>query len=1019
MSAYDAAGPIQERTGLMANAPLISVVIPARNAAATLAETLTSLLRQSETDWEAFIIDDRSTDATAEIIAEYTARDPRFSAIMGEGKGVARARNLGIARARGRWLHFLDADDWTDPRFFEKLLDALRQNPYAVAAFCGYRRVMPGGLITESYRMPVLPNDPFEDFARGCLVAIHAVLVEREVIVRLGGFDPDLTNCEDWDLWQRVARFGRRWVLVDESLAYYRTDGPSLSRNVDWLLSHSRTIIGRGFGEDPRIAGMEPEHAAGASLSHGSKEQALAYNALWTLGMDCGAGGPGLVDEAMLRPFTEAAMEAFAIATVIFEGLVVGLRAMPEQVAQRWPDYGEKLTGLIAWLGEIWNDPAAARAIQYHLEERILYSEKFSVPRRLALTQSVRVDLLKPPETALPPGVDRLYVCITEGERVRTHLTAAALGTFTRRQWLLTRGVDTEMGFRRWHKAQARKAWYWLLREMARMLWQNSGLPRHRVALREALGQAARQARLRVLGQLDPPGSHAARLAEIKAWASAYAAEHGMVDAVKPPQRHGEDGVDHDNRQGHFENLFATEDPWNYGSAYEQEKYARQLDMLPDGEIPRALELACAEGHFTLQLAPRVTHLLATDIAPTALARTKARCAAHKNITYQVLDLSVGPIPGEMDMIFCSEVLYYLSGEAELRQIAQKIAAALRPGGCLITAHAYVLKDNPGRTGFDWDTVYGAEVVHRVFSETAGLRLERTIETELYRIDRFRRVGEDAVAVSPPAVEMLPLAALEREVGRFVVWGGAQVLREEVNRTERRSQVPVLMYHGVSEDGPPGLTRYRVTPALFKAQLRWLRANGYYTIDSGQLAQQMASGQPFYGRPVMLTFDDGFQDFAENAWPLLLEHDFTAEVFVVTGRVGQTASWDARLGPPTPLMNAATIARLAAEGVSFGSHLATHRPVDGLSSLELARELAGSHAMLERWLGKPPVGFAAPFTIVDNRLGWVADQTGYRIGFGSGSGAARLDADPLNLPRIVVEGGWHLDEFIRCMESWL
>ena len=947
------------------------------------------------------------------------ARDQRFSAILGEGKGVGAARNLGIARARGKWLHFLDADDWTDPRFFEKLLAALRWNPGAVAAFCGYRRVMPGGLITESYRMPVVPDDPFEDFARGCLVAIHAVLVERETIVRLKGFDPDLTNCEDWDLWQRVARFGRRWILVDESLAYYRTDGPSLSRNVDWLLAHSRMIIGRGFGEDSRLAGMAPEHAAGASLARGSKEQALAYNALWTLGMDCGAGGPGFVDEAMLRSFTEAAMEAFAIATVIFEGLVVGSRSMPEQMAERWPAYGEKLTRLIAWLGEVWNDPEVARAIQYHLEERILYSEKFSVPRRLALTQSVRVDLTDPPETALPPGVDRLYVCVTEGEQVQVHVTVAALGTFTRRQWLLTRGVRTGMGFRRWHKAQGMKAWYWLLRQMAGMLWRNPGLLRRRSALREALGQAGEQARLRVLGPLNPPGSHAARLEEVKVWAAAYAAEHGVVDPVRLPQRPQEDGVDHDNRQGHFENLFAIEDPWNYGSAYEEQKYARQLDMLPGGAIPRALELACAEGHFTLRLAPRVTQLLATDIAPTALARTQARCAGHRNITYQVLDLSAGPIPGDMDVIFCSEVLYYLSGEAELRQIAPKIVAALRPGGCLITAHAYVLKDNPGRTGFDWDTVYGAEVIYRAFSETPGLRLERTIETELYRIDRFRRVGEDAADEPPPAVEVMPLPALEREVSRFVVWGGARTLRADVNRTERRNQVPVLMYHGVSEDGPPGLARYRVTPSVFKAQLRWLRANGYYTIDSGQLARQMASGQPFYGRPVMLTFDDGFQDFADNAWPLLLDHDFTAEMFVVTDRVGQTAVWDAKLGPPTPLMSAATIARLAAEGVSFGSHLATHRPVDGLSSLELARELAGSYAMLERWLGKPPVGFAAPFTIVDNRLGWIADQIGYRIGFGSGSGVARLNADPLNLPRIVMEGGWDLDAFIRCMESWL
>jgi hypothetical protein len=115
----------------------------------------------------------------------------------------------------------------TGPSLFEKLLGALEATPDAIVSYCGYCRIMPGGLITDAYRMPDLAKDPFEDFARGCPVAIHAVLVDREIIVRIGGFDTTLGNCEDWDLWQRVARFPGRGVLVDEGLAYYRTDGTS------------------------------------------------------------------------------------------------------------------------------------------------------------------------------------------------------------------------------------------------------------------------------------------------------------------------------------------------------------------------------------------------------------------------------------------------------------------------------------------------------------------------------------------------------------------------------------------------------------------------------------------------------------------------------------------------------------------------------------------------------------------------------------------------------------------------
>jgi len=479
------------------------------------------------------------------------------------------------------------------------------------------------------------------------------------------------------------------------------------------------------------------------------------------------------------------------------------------------------------------------------------------------------------------------------------------------------------------------------------------------------------------------------------------------------------DGVDAANRQGHFQDLFDTEDPWNYGSPYEQQKYLRQLDILPAGPITQALELACAEGHFTVQLAPRVTHLLATDISSKALARSQARCAKQSNIAYQLLDFSADPIPGGMDLILCSEVLYYLSNEAELRRIAPKIVDALRPGGCLVTAHAHLLKDNLTRTGFDWDIVYGAEIIHRVLSETPGLTLERSIDTDLYRIDRFRRKPPDD-PTALPVMETLPVVdALDRNVARFVVWGGAKVLRGEVAKSERRAHVPALIYNGVSEDGPADISHCRVSPDMFKAQLRWLRANGFHSIGSGQLAEQMASREPFRGRPVMLSFDNGFQDFADHAWPALLAHDFTAEIFIMAEQVGQTAIRDKKPGSPARLMDAAAIAQLAAEGALFGSQVAVRRPIDGLSAPELARELDRSYAMLGSWLGKPPASFAVAFGTTDNRLGRLAAQTGYKIGFGGGKGVARLDADPLNLPRILVQGDWTLDEFVHCMESWL
>jgi peptidoglycan/xylan/chitin deacetylase (PgdA/CDA1 family)/SAM-dependent methyltransferase len=999
----------------MESLPLISIVIPARNAAATLAQTLDSVLAQTEGDWEAIVVDDGSTDETAAIIAAYAARDPRFSGLTGPGMGVGNARNLGIAAARGKYLHFLDADDWNDPSFYEKMLAALRGDPEAIIAYCGYRRVLPGGKVTEPYGMPQLGDDPFEEFARGCPVAIHSVLAPCALIVEMGGFDTAMGNCEDWDLWQRISRFPGKWILVDEGLAFYRTEGGSLSNKAEWLLANSRIMLERGFGGDVRLARVANARTAPPSDQLGPRERAFAYSALWTAGMACGAGGSGKVAEDMLRPFRSAGLEARWMARVVYEGLLVGTLSLPSELAERWPGFGGRLTELIDWLGKIWNDPKAARAIQYYLEEMILHSDSCRAPRQLSLTQSVHVDIHHPPETILAPGIDRLHVGLANGNGVQRYVSVAALGPLTKLQWAQLCGL----GYRAWRNARPDADWQ-LARRIAATLLRQPGLLRRRSKFRTMLNTQKAAVIATLAKQDGPPGSHAARLAEIKAWASEYASTHAVTAPVEPVRLFVEDGVDPADRQGHFESLFETEDPWKYSSPYEQEKYQRQIALLPKEKIGRALELGCAEGHFTVQLAPQVGHLLATDISSKALKRTQARCAQHDNIDYRILDFSAAPIPGDMDLIVCSEILYYLADEAELRKIAPAIVAALKPGGCIVMAHAHAVQDNMARTGFDWDSVYGVDVIHRVFSEISGLALEHSLDTELYRIDRFRRIAADAAVTSVvPVIETAPVVErLEREVARSIIWGGATILRSQAIAREQRFQVPILMYHGVSDEGPAALARYRVSPALFKAQMRWLRANGFYAVGSQQLLEKIA-GYAFPGRPVVISFDDGFQDFADNAWPILAAHDFTAEMFVVTDRVGQTAIWDEDKGEPARLMDAATIARLAAEGALFGSHMATHTPLDGLTAENLAKELAGSRAMLAQWLGQPPISFAAPFSIEDSRLGWMAMQCGYRIGYSGEGGAARLDMNPFQLPRIEVRGDRPLEEFIARMEATL
>ena len=699
----------------------------------------------------------------------------------------------------------------------------------------------------------------------------------------------------------------------------------------------------------------------------GTASESLAWIALRNAAADCGSGSRS-IDPQSLRALPAARKWTHEIAKVVFDGLMVGSRSVPAQLAARWESFGGAVTGLIVELGKLWGDPVAARRVQYQLEQMLLDVDDLAAPRRLARTLGIRVDARNPASVEIPEGIDQIYAYLMMDGQIEARVQFGALGTVTRRHWieLTPNFVPPEQPVRR----------------------------SDRDSHFGKLARLAEEAQELVKASAEPAEPVAARR------------------RARAADGHDKDPTSFWNR------YFATEDPWNYGSSYEQEKYERQLEILPAGSIGRALELACAEGHFTRQLAPRVGHLTATDISAIAIERARVRCSDQPNVAFGVLDFMADTLPGEMDLIFCSEVLYYLDDIAELQRFAKKVVAALAPGGSFISAHAFVLRDNPERTGFDWNT-FGAQTISETLAATEGLVLEQSIQTELYRIDRFRRLSPGE-APAEAKIDHVPIRArIDMGVARKIVRGGARALRRDVARNERRERIPVLMYHGVADDGPAALARFRCTPALFGGQMAWLRANGFHAVTSEQLERSIASRQLFAGRPVLITFDDGFQNFADQAWPILRANDLTAEVFLVTDLVGDSARWDSAIGPPTPLMDAGTVRRLAGEGAFFGSHLATHRAIDGLSSSDLAAELLRSRMFIERWTGRPTTAFAAPFSVTDRRLGRLARECGYRIGFGGRHGPANLDSDPIDLPRIEIRGDRSLDDFVAIVEAVL
>ncbi|MDP9403703.1 MAG: glycosyltransferase [Actinomycetota bacterium] len=205
--------------------PTVSVVIPTRNRRELLARTLGTVLDQRDVDLEVVIVDDGSTDRTAAYLEGLS--DERVRVLRhAVSRGVCQSRNVGLAAARGAWVAFTDDDDLWGPTRLAELLAATQANPDAGWA-CS-------GVISVNQRLePVLGSHPPipEDVVRrllsfNCVPGGGSGVLARTDLVRLvGGFDVQLRNLADWDLWIRLALAAPLVTVPDPLLAYVRHDG--------------------------------------------------------------------------------------------------------------------------------------------------------------------------------------------------------------------------------------------------------------------------------------------------------------------------------------------------------------------------------------------------------------------------------------------------------------------------------------------------------------------------------------------------------------------------------------------------------------------------------------------------------------------------------------------------------------------------------------------------------------------------------------------------------------------------
>jgi peptidoglycan/xylan/chitin deacetylase (PgdA/CDA1 family) len=224
---------------------------------------------------------------------------------------------------------------------------------------------------------------------------------------------------------------------------------------------------------------------------------------------------------------------------------------------------------------------------------------------------------------------------------------------------------------------------------------------------------------------------------------------------------------------------------------------------------------------------------------------------------------------------------------------------------------------------------------------------------------------------------------------------------------EARDRVPVLMYHSVSEVSEAGVQPYyrlSISPARFRDQMQMLADRGCAVTSLEPIADETGAARAGGPRAVV-TFDDGYLDFLDHAWPVLERHGFTASVFLPTSFIGESTRLQFK---GRECLMWPEVRDLARRGVSFGSHTVTHAVLHQLPWPEVRTELRDSRESLERALGTPVSTFAYPYAFPQHDRAFVARfrgelrEQGYRACVTTVIGRHAPGDDPLRVKRLPV-----------------
>ncbi|WP_232247796.1 polysaccharide deacetylase family protein [Kitasatospora azatica] len=230
------------------------------------------------------------------------------------------------------------------------------------------------------------------------------------------------------------------------------------------------------------------------------------------------------------------------------------------------------------------------------------------------------------------------------------------------------------------------------------------------------------------------------------------------------------------------------------------------------------------------------------------------------------------------------------------------------------------------------------------------------------------------------------------------------------------TEVPVLLYHSISDDPPSWIAPFTVTPRVFVEQLDRLIDSGRTVLPLRRLVAAQRGGHPLPERAAVLTFDDGFADFYWAAAPALTARELPATLFVTTGAVHPPGiEAEGSLLPYAPMLTWRQITTLDALGFEIGGHSRTHPQLDTLPGRRLCEEIAGCKRQLEEALGHPVAAFAYPHGYLSATVRRKVQKAGWSSACAVANAFSSPADDPLRIARLMVMADTPAERF----QEWL